>query len=146
MASLSWDAVWDLLVSDFSVQTRAVPHTSLQALKFQWQLFDYNRIFSATWGGMGWWVITSFNVNVKAPAHQTDNQENAATKIGSCVVFCLSLSHQKVALFTPQRQQLATNARAKTNPSSQMYKPCYDSAAFFEPTLDKIVHLTNNVW
>ncbi len=37
------------------------------------------------------------------------SKEQAVTKIACCVVFCLLLLGEKVALFTSRRQQLATN-------------------------------------
>ncbi len=36
---------------------------------------------------------------IKAPTHQTDNKEQAATKISCCVVFCLLLSALLLASF-----------------------------------------------
>ncbi len=54
-------------------------------------------------------LLLMTNRHLKAPAHQTDNKGQAATNIRCCFVFCSLLSGQKVALFTPWRQQLATN-------------------------------------
>ncbi len=55
-----------------------------------------------------------------APTHQTADKEQAVTKIA--VVFCPTLSGQKVALLTLWTQQLATNrlVRAASAPSQSL--------------------------